>query len=107
MFNQSLTLAGLNDYSFSIPADGLYSIDGKIQLPTLASGASAPSAVVATITNDTAMSTLYTSAAGDNGFKVDFVAAADDVITIAMSSVSAADAPVNLIKTNIAISSGV
>lgn len=107
MFNLSLTLSGLTSYSFSAPSAGIYMMDVKVQLPELSQGASAPSALVMTVTNGTGPVTIFTSSAGASGMKVDFVAAANDVITIALTSAAAVDAGLNVIKANIAISSGV
>lgn len=106
MFNQNVTIAGLNSYSVAVPAAGVYFLDGKVQIPTVSSGGGASGAVV-TITNGTGPVTLYTGTAGKDGFKIDTVCAAGDVLTVALTSAASADQGLNAVKTVVAIGSGV
>lgn len=98
---------GSSSFSFSIPAAGLYMIDYKISMPRLSQGGAA-SGVIVTITNATGPVTVFSGLAGADGGRIDFLAALNDVITFNLSSVTAADfSSINLIKAQIAISSGV
>lgn len=105
MFNQNVTIAGLNSYSVAVPTAGPYFLDGKVTLPTIIGGAG-PSSAVVTITNGTGPVTVYTGAAGAEGFHVNTPCAAGDVLTIALTSAAAADQPLNAVKTVVAIGSG-
>lgn len=105
-FNESLVIGGLNSETVAIPAAGVYVLKGKIALPRLAAGSSAPSSAVMTITNNTGPVTLYTGSAGLDGFYLDTVCAAGDSITFAVTSAAAVDAG-NAVKSVIAVSSGV
>lgn len=107
MFNQNLTIAGLGTETVSIPAAGVYSLDGKIQLPRIVDGAADASSVVMTIVNGTGPVTVYTGPAGADGFKVDTICAAGDALTFTLSSANAVDQGLNTIKTVVAVSSGV
>lgn len=99
--------AGSMSHSFTVPATGDYAIDWKLMLPRLASGGGKSGAIVK-ISNATGPVTIFQSAAGEDGGHVDFVAAAADVITFNLSSVTAADiAGLNVVKATIAITSGV
>jgi hypothetical protein len=82
-------------------------IDFKISIPSLSQGGG-QSGIIVTITNGTGPVTIYTSLAGASGGKVDFLAAANDVIKFELSSVTAGDlATLNTVKAQIAISQGV
>ncbi len=117
-FNQNVELVGpyasatpgstgSSSYSFTVPASANYSIDWKLSLPRVVSGGGQSGAIVK-ITNGTGPVTIFQSNAGEDGGKVDFVAAAGDVITFNVSSQTAADvAGLNVVKATIAISSGV
>lgn len=106
MFNQSLTIAGIGAETVSIPADGVYSLDGKIQLPRLSDG-EGPSGAIMTIVNSTGPTTIYTGPAGADGFKVDTICAAGDALTFTLTSAADADQGLNVLKTTVAVSSGV
>lgn len=105
-FNQNVDLSGLTSYSVTIPNAGILSIDWKLSLPMISQGGG-QSSVVMTITNATGPVTVFTGTAGALGGKVDTLVAANDVITCALSSAAAADAPLNVIKAVIAFSQGV
>lgn len=107
-YQSSAPLAtGSSSYSFSAPAAGVYSLDWKISLPTITDGGG-QSGLIVTITNTTTSTTLYSSAPGATGGKLDTLAALNDVIQFSMSSTAAADlATLNTVKATIAISSGV
>jgi len=107
MFNQNSTLVGLNYLDTSVPAAGPYFVEGKLQVPRLASGATDASGVVVTVTNRTGPVTLYTGLAGANGFYVDCLCAANDVIRVALTSAQPIDsADANAVKCEISIGSG-
>lgn len=117
-FNQNVELVGpylsaapgatgKSTYSFTAPSAGVYMIDWKLQLPNLSQGGGT-SGVIVQIINGTGPVTLLTTTAGQNGGKLDFVAAAGDVISFSLSSQTTADfLTLNTVKATIAISSGV
>ena len=105
-FNQSVELCGLTSYAVSIPNAGPVALDWKISLPTLVGGGGQSSCVM-TIVNGTGSVTVYTGTAGASGGSVTTLCAANDVLTFTMSSAAAADAGLNVIKAQIAISQGV
>lgn len=105
-FNQNVELCGLTSYAVQVPTAGPYFLDGKISLPTVTNGGG-QSSCVATITNSTGPTTVYTGTAGADGFFVTTACAAGDTLTIALSSAAAADQGLNVIKATIAIGDGV
>lgn len=105
MFAQNLTMTGLNSYSVSVPTAGPYFVKGKISLPTISNGGG-QSLCVATITNRTGPTTVYTGLPGAEGFYVDTPCAANDVLTITFSSSAPADQPPNVIKAVVSVGSG-
>lgn len=107
MFNQNFALAGLTSIDTAVPDAGPYFVEGKLQLPRVASGSSAASEVVVTVTNRTGPVTLYTGAAGADGFYLDTLCAAGDVIRVALTSSAAVDsADLNAVKCEVSIGSG-
>jgi len=118
MFNQNVELVGpyascapaatgCSTYSFTAPVAGPYEIEWKISLPTIVMGGG-QSGVIVTITNATGPVTLYSGPAGGEGGKLSLIAAALDVISFSLSSVTAADlVSLNTVKATISISSGV
>lgn len=107
MFNQSFEIAGLTSIDTAVPSAGVYVISGKLQIPRLASGSTGVSGAVVTITNRTGPVTIYTGAAGNDGFEATAVCAAGDFIRVAITSANAADQDLNAVKTQVGISSGV
>lgn len=118
-FNQNVELVGpyqscaasatgSSTYSFTAPATGPYAIDWKAEVPTVVGGGGA-SGLVVKISNGTGPVTIFLGTAGVcSGGKVDFIAAAGDVISFNLSSTAAADiATLNSVKCTIAITSGV
>lgn len=107
MFNQSFEIAGLTSIDTAVGAAGPYVVSGKLQIPRLASGSTGVSGAVVTITNRTGPVTIYTGAAGADGFEVSTICAASDVIRVAITSANTADQDLNAVKTQVGISSGV
>jgi hypothetical protein len=118
-FNESLSIVGpyqscaagatgSSTESISIPAAGLYSISWDCTVPLVRDGASA-SGLVVRIRNTTTSTNVFLGTAGlCSGGQVWFSAAANDVIAINLSSTSAADySPINAVKGQFALSSGV
>jgi hypothetical protein len=105
MFNQSGSFAGLGTYAVIVPDAGPYSVQGTITAPDLNAGDASPTAVQALVKVNS--STKYTGIAGALGFKADVVCAAGDTINVVLQSAADIDQGLNVIKTNIAISSGV
>lgn len=102
-FNQSGELAGLNTYTVAAPTAGIYGIDWKNYLPRPSQGGLQSSLVTTIVQNS---STVYTSQTGADGGHFDLLCAAGDTINLVTSSASANDAGLNLIKTQVAVSSG-
>lgn len=105
-FSQSQTVSGLGTTTINIPSAGRYGIDGKITAPHIPSGDSSNSSVVVTI-SQTGAGTIYTGAAGLQGFHINPFCAASDVITIVLSSAATVDNQLNVIKTTISVSEDV
>lgn len=62
-FYKSLTAQGLGTIaSFAVPDTAIYSVDGKMTLPTITQGSAAPSALVVVVNLDG--SPVYTGTAG-------------------------------------------
>jgi hypothetical protein len=99
-YNQTFTNVGLNTLSFSIPttAAGLPCVCfGSLSLPQgYDDGGLGTSAVVVTVAQNA--STIYTGLAGAEGFRVNFLAAGGDAMTVAFSSAAAIDQPLNAVK---------
>lgn len=104
MFNQNVTIAGLQSYSVGVPTAGPYFVEGKISIPTITNGGG-QSSVVATVNQNG--SPIYTGVAGAEGFRTDLLCAAADVIQIVLSSAAAPDLGLNNVKATVAIGSGV
>ena len=114
MFNQTQGLVGpyqscsaggtgSSTATFSIPNTALYSIDWKVQVPSLPQGGGA-SGIVVQIKDGGSM--LFTGTAGAcNGGKLYFLATAGDSITFNLSSTAAADlVSLNAVQATIALS---
>lgn len=104
-FFKSQTVTGLGAYTIAVPTAGTYEIDGKMTLSTTHASTN-PSVVVVTISKTTT-GTIYTGVAGARGFHVNQYCAADDVITITLSSAATVDQGKNTIKATISISEAV
>lgn len=118
-FNQNVELVGpyqscaagatgSTSYSFTAPTTGNYEIGWKCEVPSLVQGGGV-SGLVVKISNDTGPVTIFLGSAGlCNGGQVNFVAAANDVITFNLSSTAAADlVSLNSVKATVSIFSGV
>lgn len=105
MFNELLTLAGLNTLRTNVPDAGPYAVEGKLTCPQLAQGAAAPSQVVVTVSQNSSLK--FTSLAGQEGFRVDLLCAAGDEIEVTTASSATIDQGPNTIKTVIGVSNGV
>lgn len=103
-FNQNLTFNGLGTLSITVPLAGAYFVSGKISLPTLSKGDSAPSACLVVVNQNG--SPVYTGIAGAEGFYTDISCAANDVIAMVFSSAAAVDQGLNVIKSVISIGQG-
>ncbi len=102
-FSQSGELAGLGTYTVSAPTAGIYGIDWKNYIPRLSQGGTQSSLVTTIVQNS---STVFTSSAGSDGGHFDLLCAAGDSINLVTSSAAAGDQGLNLIKTQVAVSSG-
>lgn len=102
--NQNLSFAGLGTFTTILPIAGPYFFEGKLSLPTLTT-AGVQSACVVTVNQNG--SAKYTGTAGAEGFKVDLLCAANDTVTIVLSSAAAIDQLPNMVKATIAIGQGV
>lgn len=96
MFTSQNSLNGLQTTTlFKAPADGLYFVNGQLQLPSLSKGATGNSEVVVTLIVDG--DTLYTGAAGDTGFQANLPCSAADVVTVTLASSAAPDLVLNAV----------
>lgn len=106
-FNQNVAIAGLNTYTVALPNVAPYIFKWKSQIPTITNGGGA-SALIMTVTDTTASVTVYTGQAGSEGGSCVYnVPTAGNVLNFALSSANAADAGVNVCKTELDISQGV
>ena len=103
-YNQNITFNGLGTFSINMPFAGAFFFDGKISLPTLSNGGGVSACLVTINQNG---SPVYVGIAGAEGFRADIACAANDLIAIVFSSSAAADQGFNVIKSVIAIGSGV
>lgn len=98
--------SGSQTHTFVAPNAGLYSMDWKLQLPNISQGGGTSGAILQVI-NATGPVTVFTSTAGQDGGKIDFLCAAGDSISINLSSVTAADlVSLNAVKATLAITQG-
>ena len=107
-FNQNFTATGLSTLTASVPQAGPTFVKGKLSLPTLVGGGGASSCVVTVSQTPLSGSptVVYTGSAGAEGFFVNILCAAQDTVTVALSSSAAPDQPLNVIKAQIQIGSG-
>lgn len=94
-FMQNLVSTGLVTTTVTVPNANFYNVRGKISLPELAPGGGV-SACVAVVNKNG--SPVYTGTAGASGFMTQVTCAANDILTIVLSSAAAVDQPVNAIK---------
>lgn len=102
-FHSRGTYNGLGTFPLGVTDTGVYNIQGNITLPKIPKGDTANSSVVVTI-NINGGGTLYTGAAGAQGFNFTTSATANDIINVILTSAAAVDQGLNLIKTNVTIS---
>jgi hypothetical protein len=97
--------SGLGTLAIQVPNVGTYSLQGNISLPSINQGATANSQVIVTI-NVNGGSTLYTGAAGAQGFVFlpITIASANSTVNVILSSATGVDQGLNLIKTTVSIS---
>lgn len=100
--------AGSTNETVSVPSTGVYVVGWKIDVPTVVNGGG-QSGLVVRVRNDTTASNIFLGTAGAcNGGHVTFAATAADVISLNLSSTTAADlANLNVIKGVFSISGGV
>lgn len=106
MFNMNATVSGLTTFTVGIPEAGRVPVSGKLALPTIPAGDTSFSQVVVTIVQTPSggsPTTIYTGAAGSEGFAIIANCAAADSIAITMSSGAAVDKQLNTIKTTISV----
>jgi hypothetical protein len=103
IYSQNLVFNDLGTYTLlaSAPYAGLFAFNGQLTLPSIVGGAGA-SQVVATVKQNG--STVYTGIAGATGFQTSITCALADAITVVLSSAATPDQPINVIKTNVAVS---
>lgn len=96
-FQGKQSLNGLHTFSlFTAPAAGIYFLNGQLNLPQLTTAGGA-SAVVATVYNG--VGSIYAGTAGASGFQIPaFTCAADDVITVVLSSSASPDQVSNAVS---------
>lgn len=97
----SITVTGLATTTLPLTTAGMHRVDVKLQLPTPSEGASGPSAVITTITQNATL--LYTSNPGDEGASVPIMVAVNDTLSVAFASSAAVDQGANAFKSTITI----
>src|ERR1700678_3820563 len=97
---KTFTFAGLGTAGIRMNTAGLKTISGTLPLPTINQGASADSSVVVTI-NLNGGSTLYTGAAGAQGFETQVACSAGDVVNVIFTSAATVDQGLNVVKSTI------
>jgi hypothetical protein len=98
------SFTGLTTQVVGVPTADTYILQGTLTLPSVQQGSSADSQAIVTVNQNS--TPIYTGPAGANGFRVKIVAAANDLISIIVSSSAAVDAPLNVIRTSFAIWEG-
>jgi hypothetical protein len=93
---QTGSFSGLQTVTFTAPVAGGYWLDAKLSLPQLSTGASANSAVVATVSQNS--TPVLTSIAGAEGFRAILTCAVGDTISVTLSSAAAVDNVINAVK---------
>lgn len=88
----------------SAPAAGQYVINGVISLPQISQGDALNSQVVVVVKKNA--TTIFTSDAGDSSFYIATTLAANDAISIILSSSLASDNQLNAVKTTVNIYEG-
>jgi hypothetical protein len=102
-FNENLLIDGLGTTTFLVPNDGIYSVSGKMTLPTLITAGVQSQLVVTVNQNGTP---VYVGPSGAEGFYVDVDCVAGDVLTVVLSSALPSDQQLNTIQGSISISQG-
>lgn len=97
----SITVTGIGTTVLPLSTAGEHRVIVKLQLPTPSEGASGPSAVITTITQNSTL--LFTSNAGDEGAMTPINVAANDTLSVAFASSAAVDQGANAFKATITI----
>lgn len=99
-FNLSTTVSGIGTFTIgTAPTTDYYIIQGTVDLPTIQNGSSGPSAIVVLVKKNA--STIYTSTAGDRGFRVGSSFTAGDTLSIVTSSANSVDNQLNAVRTTV------
>ncbi len=101
-FSQNLVWNGLGTLTTVLTPD-VYTISGKISLPTITNGGGVSACLVTINQNGSA---IYTGVAGAEGFATRISCTGTDTVTIVYSSAAAPDQVLNSIKSTISIASG-
>ncbi len=108
VYSQNFAISGLETLTIVMPVAGNFTLSGKIKLPRLSQTDPSdpdyldyPSAVVATIKQNG--TTIFTTAAGSDGFSIPILAAVADSFTVALSSSSAQDEILNAVSAVVSI----
>jgi len=107
MYNQNASFAGLGTFICVPPSSaGSFFVKGKLTLPQISEdGNTGASSVVVTVNQNG--SPVYTGPAGAEGFYAAFGVAANDAITVVLSSSNPVDAALNAVKvSNLSYGSG-
>lgn len=105
-FYVSQSVVGLGTVAtVTAPSTSIYSVEGKISVPTIGQGATANSSVVAVVNVNG--SPVYTGSAGAEGLQVKAACNAGDIITVVLSSSNPVDLGLNKIKSTISVSESV
>ena len=102
-FQDTLSMTGLGAVSQIVPNADTYMVRVKHQIPSLSKGAGASQLV--TVINKNG-SPVMTGVAGASGAETKVVCAANDTISVVLSSSAPADQGLNVIQSTITISQG-
>lgn len=102
-YSQNLAFSGLGTVTVKVPNTDVYSVSGKIELPTISSGSSQSAVVVVVNKNG---SPVYTGATSSRGFQTVVSCTAGDTLTIVLSSAATVDQSLNVIKSVMSIDQG-
>lgn len=100
-YSQNFTISGLQTLTIVVPVAGALTLSGKLSLPIPSLGAAAQSQVVTTIKQNG--STIFTSSAGQNGFTLPVLVAAQDSLSVQLTSSLAEDEVLNAVNGAISI----
>jgi len=99
--SQNMVMSGLGTMTTGVSQAGEYDVIGSLSLPGINKGDPANSQCVAVVNQNG--TTMYTGLAGAEGFQLVLNCAANDSISVTLSSSAPVDQGINVIKCTVAI----